>query len=119
MPRMGATFLSPGRLHPDEVPLGVARGLYVRRMESAATHPAEGTATFHVTDADMLIAGRIEVALEPFLMHIALEDLVTLDRIGDDLAFDACVGVCVREGQALASTVGAPTFRLGLVTVKG
>ncbi|HET9298872.1 MAG TPA: metallopeptidase TldD-related protein [Candidatus Polarisedimenticolaceae bacterium] len=119
MPRMGATFLNPGPLHPDEVPLGVARGLYVRRMESAATDPTEGTATFHVTDADMLIAGRIEVALEPFLMHIAMEDLVTLDRIADDLAFDACVGVCVREGQALASTVGAPTFRLGLVTVKG
>ncbi len=119
LPRMGATFLSPGRLHPEEVLQGVARGLYVRRMAAAATDPAEGTAVFHVTDADMLISGRIEVALEPFLLHIAVEDLVTLDRIADDLAFDACVGVCVRDGQALASTVGAPTFRLGLVTVKG
>jgi TldD protein len=116
---MGATFLSPGRLHPEEVLQGVARGLYVRRMAAAATDPAEGTAVFHVTDADMLISGRIEVALDPFLLHIAVEDLVTLDRIADDLAFDACVGVCVRDGQALASTVGAPTFRLGLVTVKG
>jgi predicted Zn-dependent protease len=116
---MGATFLTPGRLHPEEVSQGVARGLYVRRMAAAATDPAKGKATFEVTDADMLIAGRIEVALEPFLLHVDLEDLVTLDRIADDLTFDTCVGACVREGQALASTVGAPTFRLGLVTVGG
>jgi len=118
LPRMGATFLSPGQLHPDEVREGVARGLYVRRMAAAGTDPAAGKATFEVTDADMLIGGRIEATLDPFLLVVTLEDLLTLDRIADDLAFDVCVGVCVREGQAMASSVGAPTFRLGLVTVK-
>jgi predicted Zn-dependent protease len=114
---MGATFLTPGQLHPDAVREGVARGVYVRRMVSAATDPAEGKATFEVTDADMLIAGRIEGPLTPLLLHVSLEDLLSLDRIADDLTFDACVGVCVREGQAMASSVGAPTYRLGLVTV--
>lgn len=119
LPRMGATFLTPGQLHPEAVREGVARGIYVHRMVSAATDPAEGKATFEVTDADMLIAGRIEGPLAPVLLHVSLEDLLTLDRIADDLTFDVCVGVCVREGQAMASSVGAPTFRLGLVTVTG
>ena len=119
LPRMGATFLAPGPFHPDAVREGVARGVYVHRMVSAATDPAEGKATFEVTDADMLIAGRIEAPLAPFLLHVSLEDLVTLDRVADDLTFDPCAGVCVREGQAMASSVGAPTFRLGLVTVTG
>jgi hypothetical protein len=72
-----------------------------------------------VTDADQVIAGRIDRPLEPFLFEVQVEDLVSLDRIANDLAFDTSIGVCVREGQALASTVGAPTFRLGLVTVIG
>jgi len=115
---MGATFLTPGPFHPDEVLDGVARGLYVRRMSAAVTDPVQGRATFEVTDADTVIGGRIESALAPFLLMVSLDDLITIDRVADDLAFDACVGVCVREGQALASSVGAPTFRLGLVTVR-
>ena len=66
-----------------------------------------------------MIAGRLERAVDPFFLYASVDDLVHLDRIGDDLTFDGCVGVCVREGQALATTVGAPTFRLGLVTVAG
>jgi TldD protein len=119
LPRMGATFLTPGRLHPEEVRAGVARGVYIRRMVVGTTDPAEGKATFEVTDADMLIGGQCEAPLTPFLLHASLDDLVTLDRIADDLTFDPCIGVCVREGQAMASSVGAPTFRLGLVTVQG
>jgi hypothetical protein len=45
--------------------------------------------------------------------------LETLDRIGDDIAFDTTVGWCVRDGQPLATSVGAPTLRLGLTTVAG
>ena len=119
LPRMGATFLTPGPFAPVEVLEGIARGLYVRRMAAAWTEPAKGKAIFHVTDADQVIAGRLERAIEPFFLHVDVEDLALLDRIADDLAFDSCIGVCVREGQALATSVGAPTFRLGLVTVAG
>lgn len=117
LPRMGATFLTPGPHHPDEALQGIARGIYVRRMAAAWTDPAQGKASFHVTDADEVIGGRLERALAPFLLLARVEDLASLERIADDLAFDPCIGVCVREGQALASSVGAPTFRLGLITV--
>jgi predicted Zn-dependent protease len=117
LPRMGATFLAAGPHHPDEVVEGIAEGVYVRRLDVAWTEPAEGKATFHVTDADVVREGRVLAeALSPFLLRACVEDLASLDRIAGDLAFDRCLGVCVREGQALATTVGAPTFRLGLIT---
>jgi predicted Zn-dependent protease len=117
LPRMGATFLTPGPLHAEEVMEGIGQGIYIRRLAAAWTDPSEGTASFHVTDADAIVEGRLGAPLEPFLLLARVEDLASLDRIADDLVFDRCMGVCVREGQALASTVGAPTFRLGLTTV--
>ena len=66
LPRMGATFLTPGPHHPDEALQGIARGIYVRRMAAAWADPAQGKASFHVTDADEVIGGRLERALAPF-----------------------------------------------------
>jgi predicted Zn-dependent protease len=117
LPRMGATFLAPGTFHPEEVLDGIGRGVYVRRLDVAWTDPAEGTATFRVTDADTVRDGRVAEPLSPFLLRARVEDLASIDRIADDLVLDRCLGVCVREGQALATSVGAPTFRLGLITV--
>jgi hypothetical protein len=46
----------------------------------------------------------------------AADAIHSLDAIADDLAFDTCVGTCVRDGQAMATSVGAPTCRIGLAT---
>ena len=118
-PRMGCTFLAAGSLTPEEVVEGTT-GVYVRRMESASTDPETGRAAFRITDADVLNDGRIGGALEPHLLLIDGGDVLAgLDRIGNDTAFDTCVGSCHRENQALAVSVGAPTFRLGVATVVG
>ncbi len=117
-PRMGCTFLAPGPHDPLEVIESTRSGIHVRRMESAGTDPARGVAHFRVTDADWIEGGRIEAPLDPFLLRARLpEALTSIDRIANDLEFDRCVGSCVRDGQALATSVGAPTFRLRLATV--
>jgi TldD protein len=117
-PRMGCTFLAPGRLEPEEVLEGISSGIYVRRMESASTDSLSGNARFIVTDADGIDQGRPGQPLQPFLLELrASTALPSLDRIGNDLAFDTCVGSCLRDGQPLATSVGAPTFRIGVATV--
>jgi len=112
-PRMGCTFIAAGRLDPREILDSVDRGVYVRRMDAAAVDLDAGAATFRVTDADDVERGAIGDPLDPFLMTLTVADLIgSLDRIGNDLEFDVCVGSCVREGQPLSTSVGAPTIRL-------
>ncbi len=117
-PRIGCTFLAPGRLDPAEVLEGLSRGIHVRRIETASVDTGRGLATFRVTDGDSIVNGRVETPLLPFLIEVpTLAALSMLDRVAADLAFDTCVGSCLRDGQPLATSVGAPTFRTGLVRV--
>lgn len=112
-PRMGCTFVAAGLHHPSETLEGIHDGIYVRRMEAAHADPRTGRAAFRVTDADAIRDGKLA---GPVVSHLMLVDapkaLHTVQRIAADLAFDICTGSCVREGQPLATSVGAPTFRL-------
>jgi TldD protein len=119
MPRMGCTFIAPGPLAPDELLQGIGRGLYVRRMEAANTDAMCGHALFRVTDSDLIRDGKIDAPLKPHLLHVdGAAALASMDRIADDLRFDTCVGSCHRDGQPLATSVGAPTIRIGAAGVK-
>jgi predicted Zn-dependent protease len=117
-PRMGCTFVAPGQDDPDDVLRETRDGLFVRRVSAGHTDPYLGRASFVVTDADEIIDGVIGAALEPFVIELdGREAWGSIDRVGHDLAFDTCVGSCVRDGQPLAVSVGAPTIRIGLMRV--
>jgi TldD protein len=119
LPRMGCTFVANGHDAPLEILQRVQRGIYVRRMESANTDPSTGRALFRITDADEITEGRIGAALQPHLLETrAPQALAAIEAIGDDLAFDRCIGSCHREGQPLSTSVGAPTICIGLMTVR-
>ena len=118
LPRMGCTFIERGPSHPEEIVRETARGIFVRRLVAAHADPREGRATFIVTDSDRIEAGRVARPLRPFVVELdTIDTLASIDRVGDDLVFDTCVGSCVRAGQPLAVSVGAPTVRLGLIKV--
>jgi TldD protein len=117
-PRMGCTFVEAGTLDAREVMDAAGSGIYVRRMETGHTDVASGTALFRVTDADRLEHGRPVEPLQPFLMTVSMLDFVRgVSHIARDVAFDTCVGTCLRDGQPLATSVGAPTFCIGMATV--
>jgi predicted Zn-dependent protease len=119
LPRMGCTFVAAGRFRPEQVVEGIADGVYVRRMEAASTDPRSGAAVFRVTDADRIRNGKLDVPLRQHILHVeARETLLGIDRIGTDLTFDPCIGSCVRDGQPLSISVGAPTIRIGMVNVR-
>jgi TldD protein len=118
MPRMGCTFVAAGRLVPEEVLASVTRGVYIRSMEAASTDVRRGRAIFRVTDADAIRQGKLEFSLLPFLLTIdGAAALAGTERIASDLAFDTCLGSCVRAGQPMATSVGGPTFCIGSATI--
>lgn len=117
-PRMGATFLAAGAATEEEAVAITRTGVYVRRMSSGRCDPATGTATFRVTDADAIDHGRLSHAVRPFLMTVTPSRIgLSIDAIASEIAFDACIGSCLRAGQPLSTSVGAPTFRLGSIRI--
>ena len=115
---MSCTFLKAGTLDASEVLKGIHCGVYIRRMEAASTDPSSGEAVFRVRDADLVCDGQLDAPLAPFLLLVTtLQALASVERVATDLAFDTCIGSCIRDGQPLVTSVGAPTFRIGLTTV--
>jgi TldD protein len=115
---MGATFLAAGEAKAEDVVATTRRGVYVRRMSSGRTDPATGAATFRVTDADAIDHGRLSCPVRPFLMTVTPSQAgLSIDAIASEIAFDTCIGSCLRAGQPLSTSVGAPTFRLGSIRV--
>jgi TldD protein len=118
-PRMGCTFIVSGSDEPDEVLRSTAEGVFIRRMVAGQTDPLTGRATFVVTDADRIVEGRIAEPIELFVLELdGVEAWRSIDRVAHDLAFDTCIGSCVRDGQPIAVSVGAPTIRIGVATVR-
>ena len=118
LPRMGCTFIEAGDDDPSEVLRGTRTGVYIRRLTAGHTDRISGRASFLVTDADRIVDGRLAEPLDVFVLELdGRESWKTIDRIGHDLAFDSCIGSCVRDGQPLAVSVGAPTIRIGVTRV--
>lgn len=117
-PRMGATFLVAGGWDAGDIVGSTRRGVYVRRMSSGRSDPSTGTATFRVTDADAIDHGHLSYPVRPFLMTVTpAQGGLAIDAIASEIVFDTCIGSCLRAGQPLATSVGAPTFRLGSIRI--
>jgi predicted Zn-dependent protease len=118
LPRMGCTFISPDSDDPEDVLRETTAGVYIRRLTAGHTDPCSGRASFLVTDSDRIVDGRLAEPLETFVLDLdGRESWPSIDRVGHDLVFDSCVGSCMRDGQPLAVSVGAPTIRIGVARV--
>ena len=118
-PRMGCTFVAAGPADPDELIADVTAGLYVRAMQLGRLQPESGRALFRVVDATWIEQGRLAEKLLPCVL--ILDDYRSLTRVegvAHDLALDSRPGNCIKQGQPLPTTVGAPTIRLGWARVK-
>jgi TldD protein len=117
-PRMGCTFIESGADDPIDILRSTRAGVFIHRLSGGHTDPNSGRATFVVTESDRVIDGRLAGPLDDFVIELrGPESWRSIDRIAHDLEFDTCVGSCVRDGQPLAVSVGAPTIRIGVVRV--
>ena len=117
--RMGCTFIEAGTDDASEILRSTRAGVFIRRLIGGHADPISGRATFIVSDADRIEDGLVTETLNPFVIELdGPEAWASIDRVGCDLAFDACIGSCVRDGQPIAVSVGAPTIRIGVVRVR-
>jgi predicted Zn-dependent protease len=117
-PRMGCTWIAPGAESQADILRDTSSGVFIHRMNAGRTDPITGRATFVVTDADEIVNGELAFPLQSFLLELnGRISWASIDRIANDLTFDRCVGSCVREGQPLAVSVGAPTMRIGVASI--
>jgi TldD protein len=118
-PRMGCTFIEAGIDDPEDVLRSTRTGVFIRRLAAGHTDPFSGRAAFIVSDADRIVDGRLVEPLDVFVLELdGIESWRSIDRVAHDLAFDTCIGSCVRDGQPLAVSVGAPTIRIGVARVR-
>lgn len=118
LPRMGCTFIEAGDDDPSEALRATRTGVYIRRLTTGHADRTSGRASFLVTDADRIVDGRLAEPLDAFVLELdGRESWTSIDRVGHDLAFDRCIGSCMRDGQPLAVSVGAPTIRIGVTRV--
>lgn len=118
-PRMGCTFIASGIDAPEDILRSTRTGVFIRRLAGGHTDPKSGRASFTVSDADRIVDGDLAEPLDAFVLELdGVESWGSIDRIAHDLTFDTCVGSCVRDGQPMAVSVGAPTIRIGVVTVR-
>ena len=118
-PRMGCTYIASGVDAPEDILRSTSTGVFIRRLAGGHTDPILGRASFIVSDADRIVDGRLAGPLDDFVLELdGVEAWRSIDRVAHDLAFDTCVGSCIRDGQPMAVSVGAPTIRIGVVRVR-
>lgn len=120
MPRMTNTFMLGGRHKKDEIIASVKRGIYAVSFGGGQVDTTSGKFVFAATEAYMIEDGKITYpVLGATLIGNGIEALKQVTMLGDDLALDAGMGVCGKEGQSVPVGVGQPTVRIEGLTVGG
>jgi TldD protein len=120
MPRMTNTYMLPGAHDPGEIIASVKKGLYARNFGGGQVDITSGKFVFSATEAYLIENGKLGPAVrEATLIGDGPTVLTKVSMVGNDLALDAGVGVCGKEGQSVPVGVGQPTLRIDGLTVGG
>ncbi len=120
MPRMTNTYMLAGAQEPAEILASVKNGLYAVNFGGGQVDITNGKFVFSASEAYMIENGKVTYPVKgATLIGNGPDVLNRVSMIGNDLALDAGVGVCGKEGQSVPVGVGQPTLRIDGVTVGG
>lgn len=120
MPRMTNTYLLPGDYTPEEIISSVDRGLYAKNFSGGAVDITSGKFVFVTNEAFLIENGRVTHPVKgATLIGDGPSALLKVTMLGNDLALDAGVGVCGKDGQSVPVGVGQPTLRINGLTIGG
>ena len=120
MPRMTNTYMLAGNYHPDEIIRTVKRGLYAVNFGGGQVDITSGQFVFSASEAYLIEDGKITRPVKgATLIGNGPEVMKKISMIGNDLALDAGIGVCGKEGQSVPVGVGQPTLKIDSLTVGG
>ncbi len=120
MPRMTNTYALNGPHTPEEIIRSVKRGLYATQFGGGQVDITSGKFVFSTTQAWMIEDGRLTYPVKGATLIGNGPDVLTkVSMVGNDMALDAGVGVCGKEGQSVPVGVGQPTLKVDELTVGG
>lgn len=120
MPRMTNTYMLAGQHHPEEIIRTVEKGLYAVNFSGGQVDITSGQFVFSASEAYLIENGRVTTPVKgATLIGNGPEVMQKISMIGNDLALDAGIGVCGKEGQSIPVGVGQPTLKIDSLTVGG
>ncbi len=120
MPRMTNTIMLPGQRDPAEIIASVKSGLYAANFGGGQVDITSGKFVFSAAEAWMIEDGKLAYPVKgATLIGNGPDALTRVAMIGNDLALDAGVGTCGKDGQSVPVGVGQPTLRIDGLTVGG
>ncbi len=120
MPRMTNTYMLAGEYDPEEIIASVKEGIYAPNFGGGQVDITSGKFVFSASEAYLIENGRITTPIKgATLIGNGPEAMQQVSMVGRDLALDAGVGVCGKEGQSVPVGVGQPTLKLDMMTVGG
>lgn len=120
MPRMTNTYMLAGTYAPEEIIKSVKRGLYAVNFGGGQVDITSGQFVFSASEAYLIEDGKVTRPVKgATLVGNGPEVMKKISMIGNDLALDAGIGVCGKEGQSVPVGVGQPTLKIDAMTVGG
>ena len=120
MPRMTNTIMLAGDREPAEIIASVKNGLYAANFGGGQVDITSGKFVFSAAEAWMIEDGKLTYPVKgATLIGNGPDALTRVSMIGNDLALDAGIGTCGKEGQSIPVGVGQPTLRIDGLTVGG
>lgn len=120
MPRMTNTYMLAGTMDPREIIASVPKGLYAVNFGGGQVDITNGKFVFSASEAYLIENGKVTAPVKgATLIGSGPEALKYVTMIGNDMALDAGVGVCGKDGQSVPVGVGQPTLRIENMTVGG
>ena len=120
MPRMTNTIMLSGPDDPAAILASVKDGIYAVSFGGGQVDITSGKFVFSCTEAYRIENGRIGPAIKGAMLIGNGPDVLTrVKMVGNDLALDAGIGTCGKNGQGVPVGVGQPTLRIDQITVGG
>jgi TldD protein len=120
MPRMTNTIMLAGGHDPAEIIASVKKGLYAVNFGGGQVDITSGKFVFSAAEAWMIEDGKVTYPVKgATLIGNGPDALTRVSMVGSDLALDAGIGTCGKDGQSVPVGVGQPTVRIDGLTVGG
>ncbi len=120
MPRMTNTFMLNGESTPEDVIKSVDHGLYAVSFGGGQVDITNGKFVFSASEAHLIEGGKVTRPVKGATIIGNGPDVLTrVSMVANDLALDAGVGTCGKDGQSVPVGVGLPTIRIDGITVGG
>ncbi len=120
MPRMTNTYMLAGDRPQAELIASVKKGLYAPNFGGGQVDITSGKFVFTASEAYLIEDGKITRPVKgATLIGNGPDTMTKVSMIGNDLALDAGVGICGKDGQSVPVGVGQPSLKIVGMTVGG